>query len=76
MAPIVRATVDELTLEPVIDFASFFDAADVSFAAKLLRDNPYPINIAEQNKVMMERNEIKMKAMQQAVQYMRKNMPS
>jgi hypothetical protein len=40
------------------------------------RDNPYPINIGAQNKVMMERNKIKAEAMEQAVQYMRQNMPS
>ena len=51
-------------------------ALNLLFAAKLLRDNPYPINIAAHNKVMMENNEVKMKAMKQAVQYMRENMPS
>ena len=30
----------------------------------------------EQNKIMMERNQVKMAAMKQAVEYMRENMPS
>jgi len=51
-------------------------AINLLFAAKLLRDNPYPINIAEHNKVMMERGKVKTAAMEQAVQYMRENMPS
>ena len=43
--------------------------------AKVLRDNPYDINIAKHNAAMMERNKVKMRAMQQAVAFMRENMP-
>ena len=51
-------------------------AINLLFAAKLLRDHPYQINIAEHNKTMMKRNQVKAAAMKQAVQYMRENMPS
>jgi hypothetical protein len=44
--------------------------------AKLLRNNPYPIIIAEHNQKMMERNKVKMEAMKRAIQHMRENMPS
>lgn len=49
-------------------------ARNLLFGAKLLRDNPYPINIAEQNQIMMERTEIKKAAMNKALQYMREHM--
>ena len=63
-------------LSPYVRRNADLTALNLIFAAKLLRDNPYPINIAEHNKVMMERNEVKMEAMKQAVEYMRENMPS
>ena len=46
------------------------------FTAKLLRDNPYQINIAQHNKTMMERGKVKTAAMKQAVEYMREHMPA
>ncbi len=63
-------------LSPYIRRNAELTALNLLFAAKLLRDNPYPINIAQHNKTMMERNKVKMAAMKQAVQYMRENMPS
>ncbi len=63
-------------LSPYVRRNAEITAQNLIFAAKLLRDNPYQINIAEQNKIMMERNQVKMAAMKQAVQYMRENMPS
>ncbi len=62
-------------LSPYVRRNAELTALNLLFVAKLLRDHPYPINIAAHNKVMMEHNEIKMKAMAQAVQYMRDNMP-
>ena len=50
-------------------------AINLLFAAKLLRENPYTVNIAEQNAKMMRRNEVKMAAMKLAINYMRENMP-
>lgn len=50
-------------------------AQNLLFVAKLLRENPYPINIAEQNKIMMERNKVRDAAMQRALEYMRERMP-
>lgn len=43
--------------------------------AKVLRDNPYEINIKDHNAKMMQRNKVKMDAMKLAVQHMRSNMP-
>ena len=51
-------------------------ALNLLFVARLLRDNPYPINIAQHNKTMMEHNQVKMDAMEQAIKYMREHMPS
>jgi len=62
MSPYVRRNV-ELTAQNLIQ------------GAKIMRDNPYKINIAEQNKKMMERNKVKMQAMSQASAFMRENMP-
>ena len=61
-------------LSPYVRRNAELTAQNLLFAAKLLRDNPYPINIAQQNKTMMERNQVKMAAMQQAIQYMRDHM--
>lgn len=44
--------------------------------AKLLRDNPYEINIAEHNATMMQRNQVKAEAMNLAIDYMREHMPN
>jgi multimeric flavodoxin WrbA len=63
-------------LSPYVRRNAELAAINLLFAAKLLRDNPYPINIAEHNKVMMERNKVKMEAMKQAVHYMRQHMPT
>lgn len=62
-------------LSPYVRRNADLTAINLLFAAKLLRNNPYEINIAEHNARMMERNKIKAQAMQQAVQYMRENMP-
>ena len=63
-------------LSPYVRRNAELTALNLLFVAKLLRDNPYPINIAEHNKLMMERNKVKGEAMKQAVQYMRQNMPT
>ena len=63
-------------MSPYVRRNAELTALNLLFAAKLLRDNPYPINIAEHNKVMMERGKVKTAAMEKAVQYMRENMPS
>jgi len=63
-------------LSPYVRRNAELTALNLLFAAKLLCENPYPINIAAINKEMMERNKVKMEAMKQAVQYMRQNMPS
>jgi multimeric flavodoxin WrbA len=63
-------------LSPYVRRNAELTAQNLLFAAKLLRENPYPINIAEQNKIMMKRNEVKMQAMKLAVEYMRTNMSS
>lgn len=62
-------------LSPYVRRNADLTAINLLFAAKLLRENPYDINIAEHNARMMKRNEIKEQAMQRAVQYMRDNMP-
>jgi len=62
-------------LSPYVRRNADLTAINLLFAAKLLRDNPYEINIAEHNACMMARNKIKAQAMQQAVQFMRENMP-
>ena len=64
------------SLSPYVRRNAELTALNLLFAAKLLRDNPYQINIAEHNKIMMKRNQVKMTAMKQAVQYMKENMPS
>ncbi len=61
-------------LSPYVRRNADLTAINLLFAAKLLRSNPYEINIAEHNARMMKRNEIKTQAMQQAVQYIRNNM--
>ena len=61
-------------LSPYVRRNADLTAINLLFAAKLLRENPYDINIAEHNGRMMKRNEIKTQAMQRAVQYMRDNM--
>lgn len=63
-------------LSPYVRRNAELTALNLLFAAKLLRDNPFSINIAEHNKVMMERNQVKMAAMKMAVQHMKENMPS
>ena len=62
-------------LSPYVRRNADLTAINLLFAAKLLRENPYDVNIAEHNARMMERNKIKAQAMQQAVQFMRENMP-
>ncbi|WKD48457.1 flavodoxin family protein [Microbulbifer spongiae] len=62
-------------LSPYVRRNADLTATNLLFVAKLLRDNPYDINIAKHNKQMMERGKVKMQAMQQAVEFMRENMP-
>ena len=62
MSPYVRRNV-ELTAQNLIQ------------GAKIMRDNPYQLNIAAQNKTMMQRNVVKMEAMQKAMKHMKENMP-
>jgi multimeric flavodoxin WrbA len=63
-------------LSPYVRRNAELTALNLLFAAKLLRDNPYPIMISAHNKVMMERHEVKMEADRRAVQHIRENMPS
>ena len=63
-------------LSPYVRRNAELTALNLLFVAKLLRNNPYPIIIAEHNQKMMERNKVKMEAMKLAIQHMRENMPS
>lgn len=63
-------------LSPYVRRNAELTAQNLLFVAHLLRENPYPINIAEHNKTMMKRNEVKTQAMKLAQDYMRNNMPS
>jgi len=62
-------------LSPYVRRNAELTALNLLFGAKLLRDNPYPINIARHNAIMMQRNEVKAAAMNLAISYMRDNMP-
>lgn len=62
-------------LSPYVRRNADLAAINLLFAARLLRDHPYDINIAEHNARMMKRNEVKARAMKQALQFMRDNMP-
>ena len=62
-------------LSPYVRRNAELTAINLLFAARLLRDNPYTINIAEHNATMMKRNMVKAEAMKRAVAYMRQNMP-
>ena len=62
-------------LSPYVRRNAELTAINLLRMAKVLRDNPYDINIAKHNATMMERNKVKMRAMQQAVAFMRENMP-
>jgi len=62
-------------LSPYVRRNAELTAINLLRMAKVLKDNPYDINIAEQNTTMMKRNQVKMQAMQQAVAFMRDNMP-
>ena len=63
-------------LSPYVRRNAEMTAVNLLFAAKLLRENPYQINIANHNKTMMKQNEVKMVAMKKAIGYMREHMPS
>ncbi len=63
-------------LSPYVRRNADLTAENLLSAAKLLRDNPYQINIAQHNKTMMERGKVKTAAMKQAVEYMREHMPA
>ncbi|ACC41704.1 NADPH-dependent FMN reductase [Mycobacterium marinum] len=62
-------------LSPYVRRNAELTATNLLFAAKLLRENPYAVNIAQLNAQMMERNKVKMAAMKLAIDYMRANMP-
>lgn len=62
-------------LSPYVRRNAELTAINLLFTAKLLRDNPYPVNIAEHNATMMQRNQVKAEAMALAINYMRENMP-
>lgn len=62
-------------LSPYVRRNAELTAQNLLFGAKLLRENPYTVNIAEQNAKMMRRNEVKMEAMKLAIAHMRENMP-
>ncbi|GHB16920.1 8-demethyl-8-aminoriboflavin-5'-phosphate (AFP) synthase RosB [Pseudovibrio japonicus] len=62
-------------LSPYVRRNAELTAINLLFAAKLLRDNPYPINIAEHNAKMMMQNKVKAEAMKLAIQHMRANLP-
>ena len=63
-------------LSPYVQRNASLTAENLLFAAKLLRENPYQINIAEHNKTMMERGKVKAAAMRKAVKHMREHMPA
>ncbi|NKB68999.1 MAG: flavodoxin family protein [Candidatus Latescibacteria bacterium] len=60
-------------LSPYVRRNADLAAINLLFAAKLLRDNPYTINIAVHNATMMQRNKVKAAAMKLAVEHMRAN---
>ncbi|AKK28566.1 BRAMP protein [Mycobacterium sp. EPa45] len=62
-------------LSPYVRRNAELTAINLLFGAKLLRDNPYQINIAELNATMMRRNKVKADAMNLAINYMREHMP-
>ncbi len=62
-------------LSPYVRRNAELAAVNLLFGAKLLRDNPYSVNIAELNATMMRRNEVKAEAMKLAIDYMRNHMP-
>ena len=62
-------------LSPYVRRNAELTAINLLRAAKLLRDNPYTINIAEHNAKMMVRGKVKMEAMKLATEHMRANMP-
>ncbi|BBA88791.1 multimeric flavodoxin WrbA [Mycobacterium pseudoshottsii JCM 15466] len=62
-------------LSPYVRRNAELTATNLLLAAKLLRENPYSVNIAQLNAQMMERNKVKIAAMKLAIDYMRANMP-
>ncbi len=63
-------------LSPYVRRNAELTAINLIAGAKLLRDHPYSINIAEHNATMMQRNKVKAEAMKLAVEHMRANMPN
>lgn len=61
-------------LSPYVRRNADLTAINLLFAAKLLREHPYTVNIAEHNAKMMEGNKVKAEAMSLAVEHMRANM--
>jgi len=61
-------------LSPYVRRNAELTAINLLHMAKVLQANPYDINIKEHNGKMMQRNQVKMEAMQLAVKHMRQNM--
>ncbi|OBI88067.1 flavodoxin family protein [Mycobacterium asiaticum] len=62
-------------LSPYVRRNAELTATNLLFGAKLLRANPYTVNIAEHNAKMVQGNKVKMAAMKLAIDHMRQNMP-
>lgn len=62
-------------LSPYVRRNAELTATNLLFGAKLLRANPYTVNIAEHNAKMVHGNKVKMAAMKLAIDHMRQNMP-
>ena len=58
-------------LSPYVRRNCELTARNLLFGAQLLRENPYPVNVLQVNHQMMERNQVKRAAMQQAIATMR-----
>lgn len=61
-------------LSPYVRRNVEWTAHNLLFGAKLLRENPYPVNVLRVNQQMRERNEVKRAAMQQALATMREQL--
>ncbi|WP_068316151.1 flavodoxin family protein [Polycladidibacter hongkongensis] len=62
-------------MSPYVRRNAELSAINLLHMAKVLQQNPYTISVKQHNKKMMERNKVKMQAMQQAMAYMKEHMP-
>ncbi|WP_068089129.1 flavodoxin family protein [Polycladidibacter stylochi] len=62
-------------LSPYVRRNAELTAINLLHIAKVLQQNPFTISIKQHNKKMMERNKIKMQAMQKAMAFMKEHMP-